>query len=93
MAKNNHVIGGYKCGCTYGPVWRKDRLEYCGVHGAGIANEYEIPSYGVYPQVPCRHCGSPRNLRKLSIQQCPNCFNGTYLIDNPPTHLTPKKVL
>ena len=44
MAKNIRVVGGYKCGCTYGPVWQKDRLEYCGVHGDNIANEYEIPS-------------------------------------------------
>lgn len=42
--KNIRVIGGYKCGCTYGPVWQKDRLEYCGVHGDEIANEYEVPS-------------------------------------------------
>lgn len=44
MAKNIRVIGGYKCGCTYGPAWQKDRLEYCGVHGDEIANEYEVPS-------------------------------------------------
>lgn len=40
--KNIRVIGGYKCGCTYGPVWQKDRLEYCGVHGDEIANEYDV---------------------------------------------------
>lgn len=40
--KNIRVIGGYKCGCFYGPVWIKDRLEYCGVHGADIANEYDV---------------------------------------------------
>ena len=44
MAKNIRVIGSYKCGCSYGPVREKDRLEYCGVHGDEIANEYEVPS-------------------------------------------------
>jgi predicted Zn-ribbon and HTH transcriptional regulator len=32
----------------------------------------------VYPKVPCRRCGYPRNKRKVSIQQCSNCFDGTY---------------
>ena len=40
--KNIRVIGSYKCGCSYGPVWIKDRLEYCGVHGDEIANEYDV---------------------------------------------------
>ena len=39
---NIRVVGGYKCGCSYGPVWQKDRLEYCGVHGDEIANEYDV---------------------------------------------------
>ena len=54
MAKNIRVIGGYKCGCTYGPIWKKDRLKYCGVHGDNIANEYEIPSDLAYL---CAKCG------------------------------------
>ena len=36
------VVGGYKCGCSYGPILKKERLEYCGVHGVDIANEYEV---------------------------------------------------
>jgi len=36
-------------------------------------------AYGVHVQVACRQCGNPRNLRKETIQQCPNCLDGTYL--------------
>jgi len=41
--KDKKVIGGYKCGCTYGPILQSERLEYCEKHGEDIANEYEVP--------------------------------------------------
>lgn len=34
------VIGQYECGCTYGPITKKKRLEYCAVHGRDIQDEY-----------------------------------------------------
>ncbi len=34
------IIGQYRCGCSYGPMRKKDRLEYCGIHGAEIQKEY-----------------------------------------------------
>ena len=34
------VIGQYGCGCTYGPITKKKRLEYCSIHGADIQDEY-----------------------------------------------------
>lgn len=37
------VIGTYKCGCSYGPVIKKDRLEYCPIHGQEIQREYVVP--------------------------------------------------
>ena len=36
------VLGAYKCGCSYGPIDLKDRLEYCAVHGQDIQNEYDV---------------------------------------------------
>lgn len=42
MNKNIKVIGSYKCGCTYGPVKIKNRLECCPIHGMDIQNEYEV---------------------------------------------------
>jgi hypothetical protein len=36
------VIGQYRCGCTYGPCNKKDRLTYCGVHGDDIQDEYPV---------------------------------------------------
>lgn len=37
------VIGQYKCGCSYGPIERRDRLTYCSIHGADRQEEYEVP--------------------------------------------------
>ena len=42
MAK---VIGQYRCGCTYGPVNKSERLSYCSIHGDEIQDEY-----GVWPK-------------------------------------------
>jgi hypothetical protein len=39
------VMGQYRCGCAYGPVWIKERLTYCGKHGEDIQNEYEVTPY------------------------------------------------
>jgi len=38
-----YVIGQYRCGCSYGPVRRRDRLDYCAVHGENIQHEYPVP--------------------------------------------------
>lgn len=40
MAK---VIGQYRCSCSYGPIEKSKRLNYCGVHGDDIQDEYSIP--------------------------------------------------
>lgn len=37
MAK---VMGQYRCGCGYGPIEKNKRLNYCGVHGDDIQDEY-----------------------------------------------------
>ena len=52
MNKNIKVIGSYRCGCTYGPIYVKDRLEYCAIHGSDIQNEYEVfsPKKGDEPE-------------------------------------------
>lgn len=36
------VIGQYHCGCTYGPIWIRERLNYCGRHGENIQCEYDV---------------------------------------------------
>jgi hypothetical protein len=37
------VIGQYTCGCSYGPIEKRKRLEYCGTHGGDIQCEYPAP--------------------------------------------------
>lgn len=37
------VIGQYYCGCTYGPVQKKNRYAHCNLHGADIQCEYVAP--------------------------------------------------
>lgn len=37
------VIGSYKCGCTFGPIAKIRRLEYCPIHGQEIQREYIVP--------------------------------------------------
>lgn len=34
------VLGQYACGCSYGPVEKNKRLNYCGIHGDDIQDEY-----------------------------------------------------
>lgn len=40
------VIGQYRCGCSYGPVDKRQRRTYCGTHGDDIQDEYKIPKDG-----------------------------------------------
>lgn len=40
MSRFGKVIGQYKCGCTYGPCYKRQRLSYCGIHGSNIMCEY-----------------------------------------------------
>lgn len=37
------VIGSYKCGCSYGPISKRERLAYCSTHGQDIQSEYPLP--------------------------------------------------
>ena len=39
----SRVIGTYRCGCSYGPISEKHRLEYCGKHGDDIQSECPCP--------------------------------------------------
>jgi len=45
MKKSRVVIGIYRCGCSYGPIKKSERLEYCATHGEDIQSEYDDISF------------------------------------------------
>jgi hypothetical protein len=37
-----YVMGSYRCGCSYGAILIRDRLEYCAIHDEEIKREYDV---------------------------------------------------
>lgn len=51
MAHRLKWIVQYKCGCSIGPAYRRDILEYCGTHGANVQCKYpDLSVWNVRPK-------------------------------------------